>query len=98
MSHLDEGAIYERVVGDSEIVVYPMIFTTRVCIGDVGDYGYRRAWCYPSRARAVEAAKAWDGQGDPPDGWIKEVGTERRRVDGTAATEYDAVLHPMGPP
>jgi hypothetical protein len=83
------GYLYRRELDDGrEIVVYPMLFTTRVCIGPTGE-GYDRAWCYPNQDAAVAAADRWGGEGDPPGGWIKEVGTSRRRVDGTAATEFD---------
>lgn len=82
--------LYERDLDDGrEITVHLMLFTTRICIGPKGE-GYDRGWCYPDARVAIAAAMAWDGEGDPPDGWIKEVGTERRRVDGDPAQEYIA--------
>lgn len=85
------GNIFYKALDDGrEIVVYPMMFTARLCVGLQDDYGYSRAWCYPSAGRAIMAASEWDGEGDPPDGWIKEVGTERRREGGDPNKEYDA--------
>lgn len=89
------GALYVRdLPNGDEIVVHRMIYTTRICVGEQGGFGYRRAWCYPNPAVAVLAAEAWDGEGDPPDGWVKEVGTERRRVGGDPEREFDANLDP----
>lgn len=92
------GYLYRRELDDGrEIVVYEMLFTLRLCVGPVGE-GYERAWCYEPSPKygvtALEAAIVWDGEGDPPDGWIKEVGTERRRVDGDPAREFDASTEP----
>lgn len=37
----------------------------------------------------IAAAKAWDGTGDPPDGWIKQqLSTGRRRTNGDPAKEF----------
>lgn len=69
-----------------------MIFTTRVWVGD--STSVIRAFCYEDPEVALAAARAWDGDGDPPDGWIKEVGTERRRINGDPAREYDANENP----
>jgi hypothetical protein len=85
------GFLYRRELEDGrEIVVYPMIYTDRICIGVSGEGTYERAWCYPKGGLAATAAEKWDGEGDPPDGWVKEVGIERRRVDGDPAKEFDA--------
>jgi hypothetical protein len=54
-----------------------MLFTARLCIGVPDEGCYLRAWCYPDTLKCIEAAQTWDGQDDPPDGWIKEVGTDR---------------------
>jgi hypothetical protein len=88
------GAVYARETDRGYIVVYRMIYTTRVCIG-ADEFGYSRAWCYPDHDRALVAAEQWNGEGDPPDGWIKEVGTERRRVNGDPNREYDASKNPL---
>lgn len=88
------GAAYVREVDHGYIVVYRMMYTTRVCIGrDTATYD--RAWCYTDHDLALAAAEQWNGEGDPPDGWIKEVGTERRRVDGDPEREYDAAKEPI---
>lgn len=73
-----EGALAHRDLDDGRVLVlYPMIFTVRLCVGpqDVG--WYDRAWCYlPEKTGdAVAALEGWDGNGEPPGGWHKEVGT-----------------------
>lgn len=69
------------------IVVYKMMFNTRVCYGD--RIGIENSFCYPTRASALAAASIWDGQGDAPDGWIKHVNSYRYRPDGDPKHEYD---------
>lgn len=91
---MTDTLLLRRDVDAGTIYVYEMIFTTRVGIGD--ETSIERAWCYQNRERALEAVRTWDGNGDPPDGWIKEVGTERRRVNGDPAREYDATTDPLG--
>lgn len=53
---------------------------------------YQRGWCYSSPnafVTSVIAALAWTGSPDTePGGWIKEVGTGRRRPDGDATREF----------
>jgi hypothetical protein len=88
-----DGSLYTRELPDGRTVsVWRMLYTDRLCIG-FGELGYDRAWCYP-HGLAVPAAEEWDGDGDPPDGWVKEVGTERRRIDGDPAKEFDASKGP----
>lgn len=78
-----QGALCHRDLDDGRVLVlYPMLFTWRLCLGWQGDAGYTRAWCYPPErlADAINAQGRWDGNtADPPGRWIKEVGTERRR-------------------
>jgi hypothetical protein len=67
-----------------------MGFNVRLCIGDADDStGYDDGWCYPksSYGLAVQAWAEWSGDGDPPDGWIKNINTGRRRPDGTPESE-----------
>lgn len=86
-----EGTIYERELEDGRSVfVYQMVYTARLCIGPTDWDVYDRGWCYQNSALAIAAATIWEGDGDPPPPWIKEVGTERRRVNGDPALEYDA--------
>ena len=60
-----------------EVVVVSMIYNDRLCFGESGSEGYTRGFCFPKDGSAIEAAKTWDGEGDPPGPWIKEVGTSR---------------------
>lgn len=86
-----EGALGWRNLEDGRVIVlYPMIYTWRLCVGQQMDGGYDRGWCYPkgSLAPALIALAHWDGNDDPVDGWIKEVGVGRRRPDGDPAREY----------
>lgn len=76
MSRLDEGALFEKLLDDGrEMVVYPMLFNDRICIGIPGMPFHDQAWCVP-RGQGVDIAKDWDGEGDPPN-FIKQVGTDR---------------------
>ena len=73
-----EHALYWREVDDDFMVcVYSMLFNDRVCFGLKGVGYYERAFCFPKGGSAIEAAKEWDGEGDPPGPWIKETGTQR---------------------
>jgi hypothetical protein len=85
------GALYHRYFDDglTEVAVYPMTFgKARVCVGLVGDGMFTDGWCYERAGMAIEAAKAWDGEGDPPDGWHRQLSTGRRRTDGDPEQEY----------
>ncbi len=86
-----DGALYHRVVEDGyQIVVYPMTFgKARLCYCAPGEYAdIIDAFCYATHARAIEAAEAWTGDGDPLDGWHRNPLTGRRRTDGDPATEH----------
>lgn len=77
-------AIYVREIDDGWVIsVLRMAFSDRVCLGRIEDTStYDEGWCYPDRSMALRAAQAWNGEGDPPDGWIKQVPTGRCRVNG----------------
>jgi hypothetical protein len=83
MSEYYEGSLSQRDLPNGKVlVIYQMLFTYRLCVGWQGDMtGYSRAWCYEPRfmIEAFDALATWDGDGDPPGRWLKEVGTERRR-------------------
>lgn len=83
------GALYTRTVGDGyQITVYAMLFGNgRICYGPREAAWIDDAWCYPSVAAALEAARAWDGEGDPPDGWHRHPNSGRRREGGDPAKE-----------
>jgi hypothetical protein len=73
------------------MAILPLMFTYAIVTGRTGDTsGYDNRWCYPTLAQAVVAIATWDGMGDPPDGWIRQPGTGRRRPDGDPAAEYVA--------
>ena len=89
MNELYEGAIYVRDVPElnATIVVYPMIYNDRVCIGTTGSPLIDDAWCF-DRGKAVPAAEAWDPRTQPePAGWKKHPRTGRYRPDGDPAQE-----------
>lgn len=78
------GALAQRSLDDGrELVVYPTIFTTRLCLGPAGEPWYDDAWCYENRLDCLVACAEWDGAGDPPGRWIRNIGSARRR-------EYDS--------
>jgi hypothetical protein len=83
------GSAYWRALDETtEITVYPMTFGKgRVCIGPRHSMSVDDAWCYPTLSAAIAAAKAWDGTGDPPDGWTRNPQTGRRREDGDPERE-----------
>lgn len=85
---IDTELSRRELPGDVEIIVHSMVFTTRICIGEVGSGRYDQGWCYPDADTALKAAAAWDGGADPPPGWVKEAGTRRRRVEGIREFEY----------
>lgn len=71
-----------------EWVVYPMIYTARLCVGPPEDRtGYDDAWCYGSLEAALAAARAWDGKGDP-EGWHRHPASGRRRPGGDPKLEF----------
>jgi hypothetical protein len=74
----------------SQICVYPMTFgKARLSHGEPGPLGcILNAYCYESRARAIEAAEVWTGEGDPLVGWHRHPITGRYRLDGDPATEH----------
>lgn len=67
VKHLDNGSV---------ICVYRYIFNDRITWG-YGSESYERGFCYQRDGSAAVAAQEWDGSGDPPGPWIKEVGTDR---------------------
>jgi len=87
MTEAREGSLYWRDLGDGvEIVVYPMTFgKARLCYSEDGFI--TNGFCYQDPARAIEAAKVWDGEGDPLDGWHRNPFTGRRRENGDPAKE-----------
>lgn len=64
----------------------PFIYTTAIIRGRVFEW-YSDRWCFDDAETAKRCFSAWDGQGDPPDGWIKHWETNRCRPDGDPARE-----------
>lgn len=87
------GALYRRELDDGrEITVYPLLFGyAKVCIGPADcTVGFDDSWSYYTSRQAINAAKAWDGNGDPPVGWFRQTSTGRRRVGGDPKQEFIA--------
>lgn len=60
----------------------------RLSISMLNSLGFEGSWCYPNHSDGWAAALGWNGEGDPPDGWIRHLETARRRKDGTAESEF----------
>lgn len=88
----DYGGAPTRDLPDGRVLVlYPLIMgTVRLCIGHQDSSTYDDAWCYQTPAEGLAAMAEWDGEGDPPDGWFRHIGTGRRRPDGDPTREYIA--------
>jgi len=88
------GAIYQRELDDGrEITVYPLLWWgAKVCIGPADcPVGFDDSWLYREEGRALDIAKSWDGNGDPPDGWFRQTSTGRRRPGGDPAQEFISI-------
>lgn len=80
---------YRTLDDGRELVVYPMLFTFRLCIGPQGAETYDDAWCYWYDFDAIKACEEWNGEGDdPPYGWHRHINSGRRRTDGDPNQEY----------
>lgn len=61
----------------------------RLTIGPRPSHGmYEDAFDYQSVAEAWRAMNEWDGHGDAPTGWFRNLGTDRRRTGGDPDQEY----------
>lgn len=78
-----EWALFCRVLDDGRIMhLIPLMFTFRVCVASASENRsgcFADGWCYAKQrlAAAVHVALFWDGQGDPPGPWIRNVLTGR---------------------
>lgn len=72
-----------KLPGDIWIGVTRMIYTAGLCVGLTID-GYSGRYCYPTLMDAADAAKVWDGNGDPPGPWIKYKGDGGERLNQKA--------------
>lgn len=80
----NEGYTHLRKTESGGIIgIYEYLFTTGL-MGEVApnfnDEPYKKRYCYPSRERAIEALGAWDGVGEPLDGWVKYKGVDGERL------------------
>jgi len=85
------GSLFHRELEDGyEVVVYPMTYgKARLCLSETGEWGsILDGYCYADPARAIEAAKAWTGRGDPLAGWHRHLGSGRRREGGDPSKEH----------
>lgn len=83
-----EGTIAGGLLPDGrEWLIYPMIFTFRLVVGDPGAPVYDDCWCYHSIIDAMKGVAEWDGTGEPQ-GWHRHPASGRRRPDGDAEHEY----------
>jgi len=77
------------LAGGRWAAILPLMYTHAIVTGRIEDRtGYDNRWCYPTLNGAARALVSWDGTGDPPDGWIRQPGTGRRRPDGDPTAEY----------
>lgn len=61
----------------------------RLCIGPRPGHGmYDDAFDYPTEDAARAAMAEWDGHGDAPLGWTRNLNTNRRRPGGDPAQEF----------
>lgn len=71
------GALFVKPLDDGSVIcVYRYLFNDRITWG-YGSESYERGFCFQQDGSAFTAALEWDGTGDPPGPWIKEVGTDR---------------------
>lgn len=76
MNPRPDSLAYRALDDGMELVLYPMIFNVRLCIGAQGESCYDDAWCYAREdtALALGALQTWNGEGTPPGPIIKRVG------------------------
>lgn len=93
---LDDGRIRVKSTPWCHVDIRLMFFNARICETPLdNDYVCERGWCYTGATlqeallRAAGAALEWDGGPDTePQGWIKEVSSQRKRPGGDPAREY----------
>lgn len=80
-----EGALYVRTLADGRFVsVQPMGWGKtylHLSPAAVAPW-YDRTFVYADRRRCLLAAMLWDGEGDPMEGWERDIMTGRRREGG----------------
>ena len=56
--------------------VCDQMFTASINVG-IDRIGYKTRFCYETRQIAEAALLIWDGEGDPPGPWIKQIPEDR---------------------
>ncbi len=84
----DANLLIKRVLPDGRCLrLYRQLFNLALTIAkDDQDDGFTDTYEFDSAPPAIEAAKRWDGEGDPV-GWIRHKPSNRRRVGGDPARE-----------
>lgn len=74
-----DDLLAQRQVSDTHsIYIYRMMYNDRIVYGPTNSPVWDRGFCYPQGHPDIQQAfQQWDGTGDPPGAWIKEVGTQR---------------------
>jgi hypothetical protein len=86
-----DATYYRELPNGRCIVLYPLIMgTVRITVSDIGSPTLDDAWCYSVPGAGLLAAMCWDGEGDPPEGWFRHIGSARRRPEGDPEREYIA--------
>lgn len=81
----------EILPGRRYAVLSPLLFTTAIITGDLGDdYGFDNRWCYDNGYLAGAALVEWGKRDfeDEPIGWHRHPNSGRRRPGGDASKEY----------
>jgi hypothetical protein len=75
-----QWGLVRRLDEDRYVAVVPMLFTWRLIVGRVNEVlsGHDDGWCYRTPEKAVVAADAWSGEGEPT-GWHRHPASGRRR-------------------
>lgn len=67
---------------DRVVVVTPQIYSVLLTIGPFEGDRYDRGWRYSTVEDALEAARVWDGVGDPPGPWSTDKADGDRMIAG----------------
>jgi hypothetical protein len=79
---------YRRLSNGDEITVWPLLFDKwQLSVGPSEFPVFNATYHYADQGRALAAAEAWDGQGDPLAGWFRHIQSGRRRENGDPASE-----------
>lgn len=75
----EQGYPDHKIIGDTYIAIYPLIYTHAIIMGKVGDTSsFDDRWCYHNYMGAKVAYENFDGDGEP-EGWHRHPFSGRRR-------------------